>query len=199
MTPEEIGQKYDQIAAWWLEQMRGSTSGIAALERALKYVKNQGSALDVGCGCEGRFIRILLARNFDCTGLDISRQMLSLLASQLPQMHLIAADICTWEATRKFDLITAWDSIFHLPLESHGPVISKLCGALNPGGVLLFTAGGGETPGEIEGEFGGQRFSYSTLGVPGFVECIMKNACSLKHIEYDQYPENHVYFIASKS
>jgi SAM-dependent methyltransferase len=197
MDPQETGKKYDAIAAWWLEQMRESTYGVAALERALTFVK-PGHALDVGCGSEGRFIRILLERGFRCTGLDISGAMVDLARTRYPEAHFAVGDICTWPLPRRYDLITAWDSTFHLPLEQHEPVLHKLCDGLSTNGVLLFTCGGGEAPGQLQGEFGGQEFGYSTLGVPGFVRLLWRYDCAIRHLEYDQYPENHVCVIARK-
>ena len=44
----------------------------------------------------------------------------------------------------------------------------------------------------------GVRFDYSTLGVEGFVDCLLRAGMSIKHVEYDQHPQNHVYFIAEK-
>ena len=37
MNPEDTGKNYDAIASWWLEQMKDSTYGLAALERALTF------------------------------------------------------------------------------------------------------------------------------------------------------------------
>lgn len=198
MDPQETGKHYGDIAAWWLEQMQGSSYGLAALERALRFVGTGRVALDVGCGCEGRFLGLLLARGFDCTGLDISEKMLVLAAQRHPAASFASGDICTWRLPRRYDLITAWDSTFHLPLESQEPVLVKLCEGLTPDGVLLFTCGDGKEPGTIQGEFGGQRFEYSTLGVPGFIRLLWRAGCTIQHVKYDQYPENHVYIVAKK-
>lgn len=198
MTPEETGRHYDRIASCWLGQMKDSTYGLPALDRALKFLDTCDSALDVGCGCEGRFLKALLARGAQCTGIDVSNEMVALARDRFPQVQFEVGDICTWALPQKFDFISAWDSIFHLPLDRHEPVLKKLCDGLNPGGVLLFSSGGGDTAGEVSGEMGGERFDYSTLGVPRFIDCLQRFVCSLKHLEYDQHPENHVYLIAQK-
>lgn len=199
MDPKETGMNYDAIASWWLEQMKESTYGIAALECALRFVENRRYALDVGCGCEGRFIRILQGRGFHCTGLDISEAMVDLAITRCPNADFSAGDICTWPLPRKYDLITAWDSTFHLPLESHEPVLLKLCDGLSKNGVILFSCGGGEERGNVQGEFGGKRFEYSSLGVPQFVRLLSRFGCAIQHVEYDQYPENHVYIVAKRT
>jgi len=198
MIPHDTGRLYDTLALWWLEQMRYSTYGLQALERALTFVSNSQHALDVGCGGEGRFLRMLMQQGFHCTGLDISKEMAALAAQQSPGADVFVGDICSWSLPRRYDVITAWDSTFHLPLNHHELVLQKLCEGLSASGVLLFTCGGGDAANETEGEFGGQRFEYSTLGVPTFLRLLSQHGCSVKHLEYDQYPENHVYIIAQR-
>ncbi|MCC6966160.1 MAG: class I SAM-dependent methyltransferase [Nitrospira sp.] len=199
MDPRQTEKNYDALASWWLEQMKESTYGLAALERALMFVE-QGArqALDIGCGCEGRFLKMLMERGFHCAGLDISREMIATAMKRYPTVDFAVGDMCTWPLPRQYDLITAWDSAFHLPLESHEPVLAKLCEGLSQDGVLLLTCGGGEEPGSIQGEFGGKRFEYSSLGIPQFARLLWRFGCAIRHMEYDQYPENHVYIIAKK-
>jgi SAM-dependent methyltransferase len=199
MTPHETGRNYDAIAAWWLDRMNGSDYGLSALQHALTFADRHRTALDVGCGGEGRFFRVLLENGFQCTGVDVSEKMLESARSRFPQVALHLADICTWIPPEKYDLITAWDSTFHLPLESQEPVLQKLCAILNKGGVLLFTGGGVESPGEIRGEMAGREFSYSSLGVSGFLDCLERFGCSMLYLNYDQWPERHVTFIARKN
>lgn len=125
MDTTHTAHNYDAIASWWLEQMKGTKYGVGALERALKFVSNGRKALDVGCGCEGRHVRIFQRRGFHCTGLDISKEMIALARKRNPRAEFILGDICTWQLPERYDLITAWDSLFHLPLEAHEPVFRK--------------------------------------------------------------------------
>lgn len=199
MKPEETGSHYDRIALWWQQQHLDSTYGIAALERAIRFVENRATALDIGCGSSGRFIEVLIKSGFRPTGVDVSAEMISLAKQQHPGGTFYAADICTWELPRKYDLISAWDSTFHLPIAEQTPVLKKMCDGLNSKGVLLFTCGGGSMPQEISGGFAGQTFDYSTLGVNEFLRLISEYGCTCKHLEYDQHPENHVYVIAQKA
>jgi ubiquinone/menaquinone biosynthesis C-methylase UbiE len=101
MDPKDTAQNYDAIAAWWLQQMKESTYGVAALERTLTFVGAGRHALDVGCGCEGRFFRILLERGFNCTGLDISKEMIALATQRYPTVSFVKGDICKWSLTRQ--------------------------------------------------------------------------------------------------
>ncbi len=198
MKPEETASHYDQIARWWQEQHRDSTYGIAALERAIHFLENKSTALDIGCGSSGRFIEVLKNHGFAPSGLDISPEMISLARQQHPAVTFYAEDICTWHFPQKYDLISAWDSTFHLPLVEQESVLKKMCEGLHAGGILLFTCGGGAVRGEISGSFEGQTFDYSTLGVNEFLRLLSEFGCSCMHLEFDQFPENHVCIIARK-
>jgi hypothetical protein len=52
---------------------------------------------------------------------------------------------------------------------------------------------------EVSSTFQGQDFEYSTLGVNAFLKLLDEHQCTCLHLEYDQYPENHVYVIAQKA
>ena len=199
MKPEETGSHYDRIARWWQTQHLHSTYGVAALERAIRFVENKTTALDIGCGSSGRFIEVLIKYGFIPTGVDISAEMISLATQRHPGVTFYAEDICTWQFPQSYDLISAWDSTFHLPIAEQGPVLKKICDGLNSRGILLFTCGGGIEPQEISGGFEGEAFDYSTLGVDEFLRLLIEFGCTCKHLEYDQYPENHVYIVAQKS
>ena len=198
MRPEETGSHYDRIAHWWMEKHTDSTYGMAALERAIRFTQIRSAALDVGCGSSGRFIDGFVREGFAASGVDVSKEMIALAEKRNPQAIFYAADICTWQLPQTYDLITAWDSTFHLPVGEQEPVLKKMCAGLNSQGVLLFTCGGGSRSGEISGGFQGETFEYSTLGVDAFLRRVAEAGCGCKHVEYDQYPDNHVYIIAQK-
>jgi SAM-dependent methyltransferase len=198
MKPEETGSHYDRIALQWQKQHMHSGYGVAALERAIQFVENRSNALDIGCGSSGRFLEVFIKHGFISTGVDISAEMISLARQRHPEVTFYTGDICTWKFPRNYDLISAWDSTFHLPLAEQEPVLKKICQGLNPQGVVIFTCGGTLEPEEISGGFDGEIFDYSTLGVNEFLRLIIEFGCSCKHVEYDQYPQNHVYIIAQK-
>jgi SAM-dependent methyltransferase len=199
MKPEETASHYDRVALWWQKQHMHSTYGVTALEKAIQFTENKSTALDIGCGSSGRFIDVLIKHGFTPTGVDISVEMISLARQRHPNVTFYAEDICTWQFPHKYDLISAWDSTFHLPIGEQEPVLKKMCEGLNAKGVVLFTCGGTIGPEEISGGFQGENFDYSTLGVNEFLRLIIEFGYSCKHVEYDQFPENHVYIIAQKA
>ncbi|HVJ44928.1 MAG TPA: class I SAM-dependent methyltransferase [Luteolibacter sp.] len=196
MKPSDTGDRYDRIAHLW-QRDTPATYGIAALQRAIRFAAAKGAALDVGCGSECRFLRILADAGFAIEGLDVSARMIELAREMHPTVPFHHADIATWQPTERYAFISAWDSTFHLPIADQRPVMEKLCDALVPGGVVLFTFGGGPA-GEISGSFHDLDFDYSTLGTTAFLSILADRGCECRHLEYDQHPENHVFIIAVK-
>lgn len=196
MEPSELGIKYDKIAQWWHDQHVQSSYGVSQFERAVAFTSSGGKALDVGCGAGGRFVDILQDRGFSVTGLDVSQEMVKLASSNHPEHTFMHQDICSWETEEKFDFIVAWDSIFHLPFGMQRPVVSKLCRLLATSGVLIYTFGNAQ--GEHTDQWLNDTFYYSSIGINENIQLLINNGLSILHLELDQYPENHVYTIATR-
>jgi len=199
METQQTAASYDLIAHHWAGAGFNPKNGIAQHERALQFLGRAGAALDVGCGSSGRIIDLLLARGFEVEGLDYSRAMLALAQEKHPAVRFHFADICTWEFTRRFDFISAWQSIWHVPLAQHPAVLQKLCAALHPGGVLIFTSGGVDRPHEVTNPCFGQPLYHAALGIPRLLQLVDANGCVCRHLEYDQWPENHLCLIVQKT
>lgn len=199
MHPSQVADSYDRIATRWTGSDFDRSNGIQQLKRAIEFTAQPGAALDVGCGSSGRFFDLLHAQGFSVEGLDISSEMLRLARETHPQVTFHHANICDWVASRPYDLIIAWDSIWHVPLPQQKSVLLKLCSALAPGGVIIFTAGGVEIPDERRDAHMGVPMYTATLGVSRLCGLLTEGGCRLRHFEYDQYPQAHVYFIAQRA
>lgn len=202
MEPSKIAASYDSIAHRWLEPHL-ETNGVRQHQLALQFRPtgaggNVGAALDVGCGCSGRFIRLLESAGYEVEGLDVSARMLALAKERLPHVRFHQADICEWAPARQYDFITAWDSIWHVPLDRAESVLRKLCAALNPGGILIWTMGGLDGPEEKHDSSMGPPVYYSVLGISKTLQTIADEGCVCRHLEYDQWPEKHLFLIVQK-
>lgn len=197
MQPSTIGEKYDKIANWWHKRHFDSDYGVEQFKSSLRFVSSNSNALDVGCGSGGRFIHILKTEGFNVTGIDVSTEMIKLAQENHPEEQFIQQDICSWKTNEKFDFIYAWDSLFHLHLAMQKPVLNKLCGLLNQGGVLFYTFG--NAVGESTGEWLDDIFYYSSIGINDNLKLLIDNSLSVLHLELDQYPERHVCVIAQKT
>ena len=147
----------------------------------------------------GRIIDLLRGEGFSPEGVDVSEQMIRLAKKRHPDIALYHDDICEWTNKETYDLISAWDSIWHIPLDQQEAVLTKLVSWLNPTGVLIFSFGGADQSGDHIDDFMGPNLYYSTLGVDGFLNVFLRLGCICRHLEYDQYPELHAYLIVQKS
>lgn len=199
MNPSDIGQAYNQITHIWESENFNMSNGIAQHEKAIEFSKNQGKALDVGCGCTGRFVDLLLNKGFQPAGIDISSEMIQLAKIRHPNIDFYHEDICKYEPPNKYDFITAWDSIWHIPLAEQENVLTKIVNSLNVGGVFIFSFGGTAEPGDQKNSHMGPEVYYSSLGVNGFLKIFMNLGCIIRHLEFDQHPELHTYLIVEKA
>ena len=197
MDAQTLGKHYTQIADWWEGGIKDSKYGVEYVERAIRRVKNKDKALDVGCGSGGRIIDAILAKGFSLTALDVSEGMINIAKSKHRGVHFVNTDILSWESGDSFDLIVAWDSIFHTPCVQQKPVVEKMCSHLSPGGVLLFTSG--DSHGDIVGEdMNGVGFEYGSLHHLEYLRIIEDCGCDFVIMERDQPDPRHVVHICKK-
>jgi 2-polyprenyl-3-methyl-5-hydroxy-6-metoxy-1,4-benzoquinol methylase len=198
MQPTEIGLAYNQITHLWQDLHFNRHNGIEAHQRAIALSRHRGAALDIGCGCTGRLIDLLLTSGFQPEGIDISSEMVRLAQIQHPAIRFQHADICSVALSQPYDFITAWDSIWHIPLQQQQETIIKIINSLSHGGVFIFSFGCTTDAEEhIDNTMGTQMY-YSSLGSHGFLNILMSHGCIIRHLEQDQFPELHGYIIAEK-
>ena len=197
MDARTLGEHYTRIAGWWEDVTHDSAYGVEYVERAIRRVGRKGRALDVGCGSGGKIMDALLAAGFSLTALDVSEGMLSIARRKYADVHFVHADLLSWASDARFDLIVAWDSIFHTPSAEQGATIEKLCGQLAPEGVLLFT--GSHTRGDIIGEdMQGVGFEYGSLDYLEYLRIMEACGCDFVLMERDQPDPRHVVYMGVK-
>jgi 2-polyprenyl-3-methyl-5-hydroxy-6-metoxy-1,4-benzoquinol methylase len=198
MKPSEVGEGYDQIAEIWNSDAFNRLNGMEQHERALTFCHRKRHALDIGCGSSGRIVELLLGEGFDVEGVDVSRRMVELARQRHPEVPVHLADICEWTFPRQYDFISAWDSIWHVPLSAHERLLIRMFEHLATDGVCIFSMGGLDREEEKTDSAMGPRMYYSTLGIPRTLELVNRCGCVLRHMEFDQQPEQHLYLIVQR-
>ena len=198
MHPKLTGEAYDEITHLWESDSFNRENGVGAHRISLSFIEGSGKALDVGCGCNSRLMELLISSGFEYEGLDVSEKTISIIKNRNPDITFHHADICDWKNSQQYDFITAWDSIWHVPLNEQEQVLRKLTSALNKGGVLLFSFGGMEEASEHTNNEMGPTVYYATLGTNRYLKLLTQLGCIIRHLEYDQYPESHAYIIVQK-
>lgn len=198
MKPEDQAAHYDRIAYHWDSEQFNRENGIRQHERALRLLKNPKTAIDIGCGSSGRIIDLLLQHGLSVEGLDLSKEMLRLARRRHPDITFHHADICSWEFPNQYDFISAWDSVWHAPLQNQAGILRKLCDGLNPGGILIYTTGNVDVPNEVCNDCLGEPLYHAALGIPEILKIIDGCACFCRHLENDDFPDLHLYLIIQK-
>lgn len=202
MKPEQVARSYDALADVWDSDDYPREYGLEQHHRAVAFLRSEipsgGAALDIGCGSSGRIIDLLLDHGFEAEGLDISRRMLKRARARHPAVTFHHADIVGWTFPRDYAFITAWDSVWHVPLEDQLPVLGRIMDALQPGGVLIFTTGGVDEPQEKRDAAMGPPMYHAAPGIPNLLRLVDEKGCVCRHLEYDQHPELHVYLVVQK-
>ncbi|MBX9607614.1 MAG: class I SAM-dependent methyltransferase [Gammaproteobacteria bacterium] len=200
MSQADIAAAYDQLAESWQDSRFNPDNGLAQHRRALAFLDGPGGhALNVGCGASTRFNAPLRELRLTMEGVDLSARMVAFAREADPTITVHHADICTWQPPHPYRFITAWDSVWHVPLESQRALYLKLMAMLAPGGVLIFTAGGLDAPAEHHEDRMGPSLYYASLGIPALLATITEAACVCRHLEFDQWPEKHLVLIAQRA
>jgi len=115
-------------------------------------------ALEVGCGSGVPVLEILLAKDMDIIGVDLSATQLALAREHFPEAS--AGDKCqaVWAEKdmmelryppEEFGVIVGLYSLIHLPREEQTVFLHRAVRWLKPGGMLLINFAKGEMEGEV--------------------------------------------------
>ncbi|SJZ96607.1 Cyclopropane fatty-acyl-phospholipid synthase [Cetobacterium ceti] len=96
--------------------------------------------LDLGCGTGETLIR--LKENFQCSGLDLSKEMLEIAHKKLKNkgVNLFMGDMREFNTGEKYDIIISlFDTVNHLTsIEDLEDLFSAVKGSLNENGIYIF-------------------------------------------------------------
>ena len=117
-----------------------------------------------------------------------------------PGCRLTAAGTsATRRFPRTYDFISAWDSIWHLPLSRPAPVLRRVLRQLTLGGVCSFAPTVALTahPEKVIRPWG-RPCTTARSGSRARLRVLSDGGCVCRHLEYDQPPELHLHVIAQK-
>ena len=130
----DFADVYDLIYAFL--DYRKTAKKVKKLIKKHKKVKGN-KLLDVGCGT-GKHLSFL-KNEFECTGIDISNQMLDIARKKYDGIRFLQADMVNFDLNEKFDaIICLFSSIGYVKTyENLKKTITNLSNHLEPGGVVI--------------------------------------------------------------
>ncbi|SMH57340.1 class I SAM-dependent methyltransferase [Maritimibacter sp. HL-12] len=159
-TPEDILATYDRVAEAFARSRDRTLYERRWLDRALAHVGGR-RVLDLGCGTGLPIAAYLQDRRGTVTGVDGAAAMLAIFARNLPRARAIHTDMRGLDLGETFDVILAWNSLFHLSADDQRDMFKTFRAHAHPRSVLLFTTGPG--PGEAVGRAGGAPVYHASL------------------------------------
>jgi cyclopropane fatty-acyl-phospholipid synthase-like methyltransferase len=133
------------------------------LELLMERLPPGGDVLDLGCGA-GVPSTVRLAERHRVTGVDISREQLRLARERMPGAELVHADLASVVfPDAKFDGVTSFYALGHLPREQLSDLFRSVRGWLRPGGWFLTTLACGDQANASE-EWLGVQMHFSGYG-----------------------------------
>ena len=149
---------YDSIAAAYDDE-RAANADDEVLSQFASDLSAAPRLLDLGCGAGKGPLSTLPTEN--AVGLDFSEAQLQL-ARERTDAELVAGEMTALPfADERFEAVTAFYSVIHLPVPDHADCYGEVARVLEPGGRFLFSIGD-DWAGENEAWLdAGERMAWS--------------------------------------
>lgn len=152
---------YEQIADWFDNARTKTLMEKEYLNLVLSQLDNNASILDLGCGTGEPIARFFIENGHSITGIDGSRKMITTCKARFPEMEWIEDDMRNVNLKRHFDVVIAWDSLFHLNHADQRNMFKIFYDHIKPHGILIFTSG--HKYGEVYSKMDGHIFYHASL------------------------------------
>lgn len=137
-------ETYEKIADIYTQQYFNDLRDTPYIDKFLTLLPKGAKVLDVGCG-PGNFAQYIHEKGFDIEGVDLSQEMLKIAKSKVPGVVFNLMDMRTLEYPEcTFDGLLVAYSLIHIPSEEIHKTLIGFNTVLNPNGLLMIIAQGGE-------------------------------------------------------
>jgi SAM-dependent methyltransferase len=186
--PKELVRRgYDRISHAYRDDVGAGNAGYAKwLNRYLVPRLALGArVLDLGCG-NGVPATLILAENFELTGVDISGVQIDRARKLVPGASFLHADMATLEfPVASFDAVISFFALIHVPVDEQPDILMRIGAWLRPAGVFLASVGREALT--RTGEFYGAPMYWSHADAPTYIEWL--SAAGIDVVSREFLPE----------
>jgi SAM-dependent methyltransferase len=159
--PDAILATYENEAADWARRRNQALWEAPALVAAVDGRAPGLDVLDLGCGAGEPIAAWFVARGDRVTGVDGAAAMIAEFLVRVPGAEAMHADMRGLSLGRRFDVIVAFNSFFHLSPDDQRAMFPVFAAHAAPGATLLFTSG--PAAGEVWGTVGASAVYHASL------------------------------------
>lgn len=161
MNETNVYKSYNKISNWYDEHRSRDLFEKPYLDIVIDNIKPNGKVLDLGCGMGEPIGKYFIDNGYQLTSIDGSHKLITLAKNRFPQAKFIVKDMREIFLNKKFDLLIAWNSFFHLPQDNQRKMFQIFENHILPSGILLFTSG--TSNGEVLSNNGGENLYHASL------------------------------------
>ena len=171
---KDYQKNYNQIVEKW-HQARTTLPAMDKLlfEEFIAQLPKSAAILDLGCGTGIPIAKKLAEAGHKLTLVDCSESQLEIANKILPKAAIVCAPMESYEISAQFQGVVIWDSLFHLPRNSHENILRRVYQHLEKNGVVLLTSGGSNSEEEpFTDEMFGVTFYYDSFPIPTLLQLV---------------------------
>jgi SAM-dependent methyltransferase len=189
------GKSYDRIAEGYANMRTSFYCEQKYLDALIGCIPENSHILDIGCGSGIPIAAYFIEKNFQVTGIDGSKELLTIAKTKCPNMKSMCGDIRNIEFSETVDAIVEWWCLWHLPKSDHEGMIARFADWLKPGGIVQFTSGDREYE-HTSSDMLDQELHFYSLAPETYEHYLKKYGFEILLKESDQ--PDHLVWIARK-
>jgi SAM-dependent methyltransferase len=196
-----VREGYDAIAERYHQSRETKEDlNVAWLDGLRHLLPPEGRVVDLGCGAGVPISRYFAKRGYQVEGFDLSRAMIELARSEVPEADFTVASMedLDFEAG-SVDLVVSFFAIIHVPRVRHRELFSRIYGWLRPGGAALLSLGANDNPDQTEESWHGARMKWSHFDDVANLKMLEEAGLTIVWSEVEGAPsDRHLFVIAHK-
>ena len=154
--------------------------------------------LDLGCGTGMPYTKYFAKKGLKTTGVDISEKHIALAKKNVLEAKFIVGDFFSSKIKGKFDAITSFFAIFHIPRDEHQKLYEHTYNLLKKDGMILFVLAIDAMKMYKNDDFAGSKMLWSSYNAPTNKKMLEKAGFEIILSAEDTRVERHLWVLAKK-